>query len=77
MGFDSAKEAFGLCKQRVLREFASTAILQQAMLIHDRVDAIESGACRGGGQEYVASEAPGTYEQFNHQGDYWSGQPSQ
>jgi hypothetical protein len=69
MGFGSAKEAFGVCLQRVQREFACTAIMQQALLIHNRVDMIEYANRPGGGQQYEADEAPGTYENFNHQAD--------
>ena len=78
MGFGSAKEAFGVCLQRVQREFACTAIMQQALLIHDRVDMIEFASRPGGGQQFEADEAPGTYEQFNHQADtFYYGRSSQ
>ena len=50
LGYDNQHEARPVCSRKVMREFATAAAVQQAMLIHDRVDKLElrqMPSCRG------------------------------
>lgn len=67
--FKSYRSTFFKMQMRLFLPLACTAIMQQALLIHNRVDMIEYANRPGGGQQYEADEAPGTYENFNHQAD--------
>ena len=68
LGFDNPVEARSTCMRYVRRDFATEAMIQQARLIHDRVDELELRQMPSYG---FNDDRPPTFERFNHQADYF------
>jgi hypothetical protein len=66
LGFENAREARSVCSSKVMRDFAAAAAVEQASMIHDRVDRLELKQMPSYG---LNAEAPGVYEANYHQQD--------
>ena len=66
LGFENAREARSVCSSKVMRDFAAAAAVEQASMIHDRVDWLELKQMPSYG---LNAEAPGVYEANYHQQD--------